>query len=319
MARLLYPKIKTNQTQWLEVEQGHQIYLETAGNPDGIPVLYLHGGPGGGCGEHHRRYFDPDKYFYISFDQRGCGRSKPSPNIDANTLSHLINDIEHVRLHFNIEQWLIVGGSWGTTLAMAYGIAFPHRVMAFILRGVFLATQAEYDWLYKADGAAQFFPDYYQDFLQPIDDKQDPLKAYQSLFSSDNEVAVVAASKAWFLWELRLSSMEHHHLTAAHIEDKHQALCMSQLSNYFFSNKCFLDENYIINHIDKISNIPAIVIHGRYDMVCQVVQAHRLVNVWDNATLQILPQAGHSGFESQTIDAMCKATDVMANYLQEKY
>lgn len=319
MSRTLYPKIANYKQEWFAVDEHHKIFLEQSGNNKGIPVLYLHGGPGGGSSENHRRYFDPEKYHIIIFDQRGCGKSKPSPSIHANTTQDLIADIEAIRNHLNIDKWLVVGGSWGTTLALIYGINYPERVLGFILRGIFLATQDEYNWLYKKGGAEKFFPEYYQEFIQPIAKKyhHDPLKGYQELFLSKNEVAKIAASKAWYLWELRLSTIEHHHIGAAQIEDNHQALCMAKLSHHYFYQNSFIEENFIINNIDKITNIPGIIIHGRYDMVCQLSHAYDLSNAWENASLQILPQAGHSGFERQTIDAICKATDVMANFLNE--
>ena len=319
MSRSLYPKIGSYLQEWLTVDNVHQIYLEQSGNPEGIPVLYLHGGPGGGSSANHRRYFDPEKYRIIIFDQRGCGLSKPSPSVENNTTDFLIEDIEKIRQHLSIDKWLIAGGSWGTTLALVYGIRHPDAVLGFILRGIFLATQKEYDWLYKTAGAQSFFPEYYQDFLKPIDInvQNNPLEGYQHIFSSENEVAIIAASKAWYLWELRLSTIEHHHIGMAQIEDSHQALCMAQLSHHYFYHQCFIDENYILNNIDKISEIPAIIIHGRYDMVCPLINADKLTKLWSNASLQILPQAGHSGFESQTIDAICKATDIMGNFLQE--
>ena len=319
MSRSLYPKIGSYHQEWLAVDAVHNIYLEQSGNPDGIPVLYLHGGPGGGSSKNHRRYFDPEKYRIIIFDQRGCGQSKPSPSIESNTTDHLIEDIEKIRQHLSIDKWLISGGSWGTTLALVYGIRHPEFVLGFILRGIFLATQKEYNWLYKTEGAESFFPEYYQDFLKPLDInlQTNPLEGYQEIFSSDNEVAIIAASKAWYLWELRLSTIEHHHIGMAQIEDSHQALCMAQLSHHYFYNHCFIKENYILENIAKISEIPAIIIHGRYDMVCPLINAAKLTKLWSNASLQILPQAGHSGFESQTIDAICKATDIMANFLQE--
>ena len=319
MSRSLYPKIGSYHQEWLAVDAVHTIYLEQSGNPDGIPVLYLHGGPGGGSSKNHRRYFDPEKYRIIIFDQRGCGQSKPSPSIENNTTDLVIDDIEKIRQHLSIDKWLIAGGSWGTTLALVYGIRHPEFVLGFILRGIFLATQKEYNWLYKTEGAESFFPEYYQDFLKPleIDLQTNPLEGYQEIFSSDNEVAIIAASKAWYLWELRLSTIEHHHIGMAQIEDSHQALCMAQLSHHYFYNRCFINENYILDNIAKISEIPAIIIHGRYDMVCPLINADKLTKLWSNASLQILPQAGHSGFESQTIDAICKATDVMANFLQE--
>lgn len=316
---MLFPKISNYHQEWLSVDDDHDIYLEQSGNANGIPVIYLHGGPGGGCSDNHRRYFDPSKYRIILFDQRGCGRSKPSPSIENNTIEQLINDIEKIRQHLGIRQWIVSGGSWGTTLALAYGIEHAENILGFILRGIFLGSKTECDWLYNADGAAKFYPEYYRDFIGHLPEKaqKDPLKGYYDLLNSSNEVAVIAASKAWCLWELQLSTLEHHNIGMAQVEDTHQALCMAKISSHYFSNNCFFDNDYLLNNINKIANIPAIILHGRFDMVCQVSVADALVNQWANAQLQILPCAGHSGFESQTIDAFCKATEVMANFIEE--
>lgn len=320
MSRTLFPKISSYKKEWLSVSDEHQLYVEQSGNANGIPVLYLHGGPGGGCSKNHRRYFDPSKYRIILFDQRGCGRSSPSPSIINNTLWHLIEDIEKIRQHLDITQWLISGGSWGTTLALAYGIKHADKVLGFILRGIFLGNEQEYRWLYNSEGVAKFYPEYYRKFIAqlPLKDHVEPLKAYHSILTSDNEVAVIAASKAWCLWELQLSTLEHHNIGMAQVDDPHQALCMAKLSSHYFVNNCFFEDNYILNNITKIENIPAIIIHGRFDMVCQLSVADALVQKWENAQLQILPCAGHSGFESQTIDAFCKASDIMANFIEEK-
>ncbi|WP_448548213.1 prolyl aminopeptidase [Thalassotalea fusca] len=319
MSHQLYPKIAENSHQLLSVDNGrHQLYVEESGNVNGIPVIYIHGGPGGGTSENHRRYFDPELYHIILFDQRGCGRSQPSPSIDANNTSLLIEDIEAIRLHFGVDKWLVTGGSWGTTLAMCYGIAHPERCLGFILRGVFLGEQNELEWLYGLNGAGKFFPDYYQIFTEDVchESSRDVIEHYFNRLTDHNEVAAVAASKNWYLWELRLSSLEHN-FYQNEVEDPHQAHCMALLSCYYFKNNCFIEENFLRNNINKIGHIPSIIIHGRYDMVCQINQAYELAELWDNASLQILPQAGHSGFESQTIDAFCKATDIMASFLKK--
>ena len=320
MSKVLFPNIAVYQQQWLDVGDGHQLYLEQSGNPNGIAVVYLHGGPGGGTSKDHRRYFDPDKYRIILFDQRGCGRSTPSPSVHHNTVTHLVADLELIRQHLSISHWLVTGGSWGTTLALLYGIQYPETVLGFILRGVFLGTTAEYDWLYGQDGAAGFFPEYYREFTkQLIDVKADNIvQGYYDVLTGSNEIAAIAASKAWCLWELRLSTIEHHSIDIHQIEDSHQALCMAKISSHYFINKCFIDEGLILASIEKIKAIPAIILHGRYDMVCQLRNADQLVQKWPNAQLQILPKAGHSGFESQTIDGFCKATDTMANFIAER-
>jgi len=320
MSRILFSKISSYHHEWLDVGDGHQLYIEQSGNPDGIPVLYLHGGPGGGSSENHRRYFDPSIYQIILFDQRGCGQSKPSPSIKNNTTHTLVEDIEKIRKHLAIKRWLITGGSWGTTLAMVYGITYPENVLGFILRGLFLGTQAEYDWLYRPAGAQRFFPEYYREFSQDMSEEEqcDPLAYYYKKLHSENEIAEISASKRWYLWELRLSSLEHHNLTMMQVEDAHQALCMAKISSHYFMNHAFIPENFILNNINKINDIPAILIHGRYDMVCQLHIAKKIEEQWDNAHLHTLPCAGHSGFERQTIDAFCKAADTMAEFLNER-
>lgn len=320
MSRRLYPKISPFNQELLQVSEAHQIFIEQSGNPEGIAVIYLHGGPGGGGCDDHRRYFDPELYHIIVMDQRGCGRSNPSPSIYENTTWDLVQDIEKIRTYLNIKHWVVAGGSWGTTLALAYGISHPEAVCGFILRGVFLGTDEECEWLYSPSGAAKFYPEYYREFINvlPVESRLEPLQGYHKMLTSDNEVAVIAASKAWYLWELRLSSIEHHHVSMAHVQDAHQALCMAKTSCHYFVNQCYLSPHYILDAIHKINHLPAVVIHGRYDMVCQLAHADRLVRQWENAQLQIIPGAGHSGFESQTIDAICKATDNMATFLNEQ-
>jgi proline iminopeptidase len=316
MARPLYPAIQTFNTQWITTVDNQQIYVEQSGNPKGIAVIYLHGGPGAGCSEHYRRYFDPEIYHIILYDQRGCGRSKPSPTIENNTTDFLLDDLELIRKKLGITQWLVCGGSWGSTLALLYAIKYPNRVLGLILRGIFLATEAEYQWLYSPDGAARFFPEYYQEFIEPIRDYRytDPVNAYNIQLNTHHELAAIAACKSWYLWEARLSSLDHP-AHEAKLDDMHQALCMAKISSHYFANHCFIPENYILQHKDRLSDITAIVIHGRYDMVCQLTMAYQLVNGWDKAELAILPHAGHSGFEQQTIEAFCKATDNMARFI----
>lgn len=320
MSKLLYPKISAFSNELFPVSATHQVYVEQSGNPDGISVVYLHGGPGGGGCDDHRRYFDPEVYHIVVIDQRGCGRSSPSPSLHENTTWDLVNDLEKIREHLVIKKWLVAGGSWGTTLAIAYGISHPQKVLGFILRGIFLGTDEEYQWLYSSTGVAKFFPEYYRDFINvlPVEKRKDPLHGYYDMLTSGNEVAVISASKAWYLWELRLSSIEHHQVNMSHVQDPHQALCMAKASSHFFANQCYFSPNYLLDNIDKISHIPATIIHGRYDMVCQLTQADKLSRQWENAQLQIIPGAGHSGFEAQTIDAICKATDNMAKFLNQE-
>ncbi|WP_394176862.1 prolyl aminopeptidase [Thalassotalea litorea] len=319
MLRPLYPNIRPYDQQTIEIGE-HHIYVEQSGNRRGTPVIYLHGGPGGGSSEDHRRYFDPQKYRIIIFDQRGCGRSKPHASIRNNTTWDLITDMEEIRQMLGIKQWLIAGGSWGTTLAMAYGIKHAQHVLGFILRGIFLGTPAEVRWLYAHQGAAAIFPDYYQDFLVPLRPhiQQEPVKAYQQILNSDNELAKFQAAKAWSLWEQRISTLEANHSTIETPEQIHSAVAMATIENHYFVNHCFFEADYLLNHIDTISHIPAIIIHGRYDMVCQLQRAYELKQRWQNATLNVIPLAGHSGFEPGIINAFCQASDKMAAFLEEQ-
>lgn len=318
LLKSLYPKISANSTHFLNVSDEHQIYVEDSGNRQGIPVIYCHGGPGAGASSDFRRYFDPEKYHIILFDQRGCGRSLPSPSIKHLDLAALIADMEKIREYFSIDRWLVTGGSWGTTLSLAYGQSYPDRCLGFILRGVFLATKAEYDWLYQPNGVAKFFPEYYRDFTSPLppEQRQDPLSAYYHLVQSDNEVAAIAACKAWFLYEDRMSSIEHQGDCKHEIDDPHIAHCLAMQSAYFFYHNSFLKEGQLLGNMEKINHLPAFILHGRYDMICQLDIAYQLFNSWPSAQLQVLPVAGHSGFERQTIDAFCKAADKMAEFIQ---
>lgn len=315
----LYPKIKPNQTQYLSIGE-HNIYVEESGDPDGIPVLYLHGGPGGGSSSDHRRYFNPEKYRIIIFDQRGCGKSTPHASTNNNTTWDLIDDIEEIREYFSITKWLVAGGSWGTTLALAYGIKHCDRVTGFILRGIFLGTDEETHWLYGKDGAGAIYPDHYLDFIAPIKHQHfsDPVKTFHKLLISDNEIARIAAAKAWALWETRISALQIDKAELSSPEETHAAIAMACIENHYFINQCFFEPDFIIKNITKIAHIPGFIIHGRYDMVCQLKQAHILAQHWPNAQLQIIPKSGHSGFEVAIIDAICQASDKMAVFIESK-
>lgn len=329
MPRSLFPKIAPFAEQMLAVSKAHSLYIEQSGNSDGIPVLYLHGGPGAGCSSHHRRLFNPEIYHIIMFDQRGCGRSTPSPSIEQNTVSLLVSDISAIRKHLGIEQWLVCGGSWGTTLALLYAIKYPEHVLGFVLRGLFLATANEFNWLYSSKGASKFFPEYYQDFISPLaklqlndchelNSGQSVLASYANILQGDNELAAIAASKSWFLWEQRISTLEHQGLEQLFVEDTHQAHCMALLSAYYFSTEPKFKQDYICENAQQFAQIPAIIIHSRLDMVCPLENAYRLTHHWPNAQLQILPTTGHSGFERMTIDAFVKATDAMSGFIKDQ-
>ncbi|WP_329604255.1 prolyl aminopeptidase [Saccharobesus litoralis] len=316
---MVYPQIKPNDTEWLNVGDGHEIYIEHSGNPDGLPVIYIHGGPGGGSSPIYRSLFDPTIYRIIQFDQRGCGQSKPLLSLQNNNTASLIADIERIRQHLAIDKWLVCGGSWGTTLALLYALQHTERVSGMILRGIFLARQQDIDWLYGDAGAARLFPDYYQQFQQPIaNDNRSPIQAYWPLLNSDNQLQQLNAARQWSLWEYRISRLTFAQSTEAELVEPHLCLPMALLECHYFLNHSFIEENYILNNIGKLNAIPATVIHGRYDAVCDVGQAWQLAEKWQSCKLMIVPEAGHSIAEPQIAAAFCQATRAMAKYMQEQ-
>lgn len=315
--RGLFPAISVNQTYQFDRGNGHQIYVEESGNVDGIAVVFCHGGPGGGCGPVHRRFYDPQVYRIICFDQRSCGQSLPHAELENNDTWALVEDMEFIREQLNIEQWVVAGGSWGTTLALVYAINHAQRVIGLILRGIFLARQQDYHWLYaQTGGAAQIFPDFYADFMAPIApcDDGDELACYYRLLTSENEIKRLHAAKVWAVWEGRISTLTVKADVEAVCSEAHLALSMSRLEAHYFINNCFIEDNYILDNIDKIAHIPGFVIHGRYDCVCKIENAFSLAKVWDAAQLQIIPAAGHSGQEPLIADALCRASDAMVRF-----
>ncbi|WP_340680609.1 prolyl aminopeptidase [Paraglaciecola sp.] len=317
----LYPAIKPFDSQMLTVGQGHSIYIEQTGNPQGLPVLFLHGGPGAGIGEDYRRFFDPQLYRIIGFDQRGCGRSLPFGQIQENNSQRLIEDIFALKKHLQIDTWLLFGGSWGSTLALLVAIANPEAVSGLILRGVFLARQQDYDWFLDPDGgAAQIFPDYYHHFIQPIKEhinQQSLVDAYYHIFTNGDDVTKMAAIKAWYLWETCISRLHLQIDEEALIPNVHSAISLAVLECHYIKHQCFIAENYILEQLDKISHIPTNIIHGRYDSVCKLEAAFSLHQGLQNSQLTIVPESGHSAFETKTSKALCMATKAMAHFIRE--
>ena len=287
---------------------GHSIYVEQSGNPDGLPVVVFHGGPGGGASPAMRRYFDPSIYRIILFDQRGCGRSKPHAEIENNTTWHLVADIERIREALGIEQWIVFGGSWGATLALIYAQTHPERPVSLILRGVFLMTQRELDWFYGG-GAGQFWPETWARFasLIPDDERGDMIAAYHKrLFSGDRDTEVKYA-RAWAAWENSLASMASNGMSGQPHAD--YARAFSRIENHYFSNGGFLDfDGQILAHMDRIAHIPGVIVQGRYDMICPPHSAHELARKWPNARLRMIQNAGHAlsepGITSELIQIM---------------
>ncbi|MDP5040383.1 MAG: prolyl aminopeptidase [Paraglaciecola sp.] len=317
----LYPAIKPYDSQMLPVRNGHTLDIEQTGNPKGIPALFLHGGPGAGIGQDYRRFFDPQLYRIIGFDQRGCGQSIPFGAITHNTSQDLLADISAIREHFAIKKWLLFGGSWGSTLALLAAIDQPDTVSGLILRGIFLARQQDYDWFLADDGgAAQLFADYYQDFVEPVKsqlNRKTLVDAYHDLFISDDEISKMHAIKSWYLWETRISRLHAQFDEDKLVGDVHNAISLAILECHYVKNQCFIPENFIIEQIDKIKDIPTNIIHGRYDSVCKLEAAYSLHQVKKNSQLTIVPESGHSAFESKIAAALSLATKAMAKFLQE--
>ncbi|SEO09245.1 prolyl aminopeptidase Serine peptidase. MEROPS family S33 [Salinihabitans flavidus] len=290
----LYPPVEPFDQRMLDVGDGHSVYMEQSGNPQGLPVVVLHGGPGGGCSPAMRRYFDPHIYRVILFDQRGCGRSRPHASVESNTTWHLVADIERIRDELDIDQWVVFGGSWGATLALVYAQSLPERVACLVLRGVFLMTQGELDWFYGG-GAGKFWPEIWARFtgLIPDDEHDDFITAYNKrLFCGDRETEVTYA-RAWSSWENALASIYSAGMGGD--APAEYALAFARLENHYFHNKGFLgSEDQILSNLGKISGIPGYIVQGRYDMICPPQAAYRLSQSWPGADLRMIRNAGHA-------------------------
>ena len=306
----LYPKIKPYDSGFLNVDQ-HQVYFEQCGNPNGKPALFLHGGPGGGGSEEVRRFFNPDIYRIIVIDQRGCGRSKPHGCLENNTTWHLVSDIENLREKLSIENWLVFGGSWGSTLSLTYAQAHPKSVSELVLRGIFLLRKEELHWFYQ-DGASRIFPEAWSGFLDIIDeDKRDNLmSSYHEIFKSDNKEKRLKAAIAWSKWEAATSSLAYKPSLIEEFSNPEFALAFALIENHYFMNKgWFKTENQIIESIDIIRSIPAVIVQGRYDVVCPMKTAWELSEAWPEAELIVAPGSGHTAFEKEITHALISATD----------
>ena len=313
----LYPPIDPFDQRMLDVGDGHRVYVEQCGNPDGIPVVVLHGGPGGGCSPAMRRYFDPSVFRVVLFDQRGCGRSHPHASVDANTTWHLVADIELIRATLGIDKWVVFGGSWGATLALIYAQAHPTSVAALTLRGVFLMTQRELDWFYGG-GAANFWPDLWARFesLIPEDERHDLIAAYHRRLFSGDRLTEIRHARAWASWENALAAMDSDGITGE--SPAEYARAFARLENHYFVNMGFLSEDQQILHPEqmaKIADIPGVIVQGRYDMICPPLSAHLLSQAWPKSRLTFVGRAGHALSEPGITAELVRTMDMMGTHL----
>lgn len=310
----LYAPIEPFRSGWLDVGDGHEIYFEESGNPDGKPCVFVHGGPGGGSSPEARQFFDPEWYRIIVFDQRGCGRSRPHASLEANTTWHLVADMETLRRELGINRWLVFGGSWGSTLALAYAQAHPETVTELVLRGIFLLRPEEIHWFYQ-EGASALYPDSWEAYLAPIpkEEQDDLLNAFHRRLTSNDEAIRLAAARAWSVWEASASFLIQNQDFMDKLDAPDAALAMARIECHYFVNGGFFESpNQLLENIDRIRHIPAIIVQGRYDVVCPAVTAWDLHRAWPEADFQLIPDAGHSAFDSGNTRALVAATDRFA-------
>ena len=307
----LYPPIEARKTGRLKVTDLHEIYWEESGNPDGLPIIALHGGPGGGSNPEMRRFFDPEIYRIILFDQRGCGRSTPHSELRENDTWALVSDMEAIRGHLGIDKWVVFGGSWGSTLSLSYAVTHTERVLGLILRGIFLITDAEIQWFYQ-DGASRLFPDAYDRYVAPIPEAErgDLLHAFHKRLISDNRQERLAAAKAWACWEGETISIQGPSSRPAKFEEDAFADAFARIECHYFVNKGFFDDDgwLLKQAAEKLKGVPGIIVHGRDDVVTPLSTAWALTKVWPDAELHIVSDAGHSSLDSGIIDQLIRAT-----------
>lgn len=309
--RTFYPEIAPYDQGMLRVSEDHELYFEQSGNPDGKPVVFLHGGPGGGTSSRQRRFFDPRSYRIVLFDQRGCGRSRPHASLHDNTTWHLVADIETLREHLGIEQWQVFGGSWGSTLAMAYAQKHPACVTELVLRGIFMLRRSELLWFYQ-EGASALFPDRFEEYLQPIpeDERGDLIAAYYKRLTSEDAQVRREAALAWTTWEAATSFLIPR---AEHIASARAAAfadAFARIECHYFVNGGFMTrEDQLLHDVGKIRDIPAVIVQGRYDVVCPMASAWDLHKAWPEAEFIVVPDAGHSAYEPGIVDQLVLATD----------
>ena len=313
----LYPHLSPYRTGFLRVSKLHELYFEESGNPQGVPAVFLHGGPGGGTEAKMRRFFDPRRYRIVLFDQRGSGKSRPHASLVDNTTWDLVADMERLREHLSIERWLVFGGSWGSTLALAYAQTHPERVTHLVLRGIFLLRRWELEWFYQnPGGAAALYPDLWEHYIEPIppEERGDMMAAYYRRLTSQDPAELARAAKAWALWEAATSFLRRNSLYTAKLGQDTHSEAFSRIECHYFVNGGFLaSPNQLIENVPRIRHIPAVIVQGRYDIVCPMKSAWELHRAWPEAELHIVPDAGHSAFEPGNTHELIKATDRFAS------
>jgi len=312
--RSLYPALEPHRTGRLRVSDVHELYFEESGNPNGKPVVFLHGGPGSGTEGKQRRFFDPERYRIVLFDQRGCGKSTPFASLSQNTTWDLVADMEKLREHLGISKWQVFGGSWGSTLALAYAETHPDRVTELVLRGIFLVRKWEIDWFYQ-EGSSRIFADAWEEYLKPIppEERGDLLRAYHKRLTSEDAKVRQEAATAWSLWEGRTSSLWPNPDLISRFGADDFALSMARIEcHYFLNNSFFEKETQLLDNVGRIRHIPAVIVQGRYDVVCPMQSAWDLHKAWPEAELQIITDSGHSAFETGITQALVEATDRFA-------
>ncbi|MES2496983.1 MAG: prolyl aminopeptidase [Pseudomonadota bacterium] len=309
----LYPPIEPYASGMLDVGDGHSVYYERVGTPGAKAAVFLHGGPGGGCSPDHRRLFDPDLYDVLLFDQRGCGRSTPHATLEANTTWHLVADIERLRALVGVDKWMVFGGSWGSTLALAYAETHGDRVSELVLRGVYTATHAEIQWYYQW-GVSEMFPDKWERFVAPIPpaERADMVAAYHRRLTGDDPAGRIEAAKAWSLWEGEtITLLPSAALSQDHADD-HFALAFARIENHYFFHDCWLEPGQLLRDAGRLKGIAGVIVHGRYDMPCPARYAWALHKAWPDADFHLIEGAGHAYSEPGILDQLIKATDRFA-------
>ena len=320
----LYPDIKPYARHNIKVDDVHELYVDESGSVDGIPIVFVHGGPGSGCEFNSRCFFNPEKYRIILFDQRGAGRSMPHTELTNNTTADLVSDMEKIREYLGVDKWVVFGGGWGATLGLAYAEAHSDHVLGLILRGIFLGRQQDIDWFYE-EGASRFFPDHWEDFMAPIKamgsdaDDLGCCDAYNELMQQDNELARMAAAKAWSTWEAHASTLHPNPRLIKHFSDGGRAHARCLIATHYFKNQCFLEPEQLLDNAGVLKDIPGIIVHGRFDCVSPLDNAHDLRKVWPTSQLYIVREAGHSATEPAMIDALIRATRDMSLRFEEDF